>query len=99
MLPLSCTRPVCSTTVAHCLAHGAQALIQGRLADKRLGPDMIEQFLLAHHPVAVADEIEKDGIHLGFERTWGSGMAQFMALDIEFVVAKNVNHHAPQKPS
>ena len=47
----------------HGFAQPGETPRQGRLADKRLGPALLEQFRFGHHPVTVFQEVEQDLKH------------------------------------
>jgi hypothetical protein len=54
--------------IAHSPAGLHHPMIQGGVADNAVGPDMLQEFLLADNTIAVLDEIEQEIKDLWFER-------------------------------
>jgi hypothetical protein len=66
------------------------------VANELLGPHLIKQFVPPDHTVSVLDEIKEGIKRLGLQRYPLPGLAQFIALPIERIVAKDVGHgYAP----
>jgi hypothetical protein len=53
--------------VANRLACQLDAVLQGRIADERLGPYLLGQLLLGNHPVAMLKEVDEDLENFGLE--------------------------------
>jgi len=60
--------------------------------DKRLGPTLLQQLLLAHYTVAVLEEVEEHLKYFGFYGHELSRLPQLTAVLIEGVVVKAIEH-------
>ena len=69
-------------------------MVDGHLTDELVGPEAFEQFLFGDHSGAVLEQIGQDIEHLRFEFTEFPRMTEFIALRIECIVAKDVDHPA-----
>jgi hypothetical protein len=67
-------------------------VVERRLTDKPLGPDVLQEFLAGDNAVAMLEEIAQDGKDLRLQGTRGPGVAQFVELGIEGVVIEQVQH-------
>ena len=65
---------------------------QGRLADKGLGPALLEQFRFGHHPVAVLQEVEQDLKDFRFQGQAARAVPHLSAGGIQRVVMKAIQH-------
>jgi hypothetical protein len=74
------------------LAEFGETTGEGRFTDKGLRPTLLQQFRLAHDPVSMLEEVEKDLKHLGLNRHRASRTPQLTARLIEGVVVKAVDH-------
>ena len=69
-----------------------------RLADETIAPDLVEEFLLAHHlAVALGEELQ-DVEHLWLHRHLAAATAQHDPVEVEFAVVEFDDHpHAPRR--
>lgn len=60
--------PLALPIVAKRLPYGHDVRVQRRIPHVLRGPQMLQQFLLEHHPVALRDQVRKDLKYLGPQR-------------------------------
>jgi hypothetical protein len=70
-----------------------QPLRQAPRADVAIGPQVLEEFLLRDHTVAVLEEVDEELQGLRLELAQFACTTQFIALGIERIVPKGVEHH------
>jgi hypothetical protein len=80
------------SAIANGLTHHHQPLRQDPRTDVALGPQVLEEFLLCDHPVAVLEEVDEQIQGLRLELAQGPGATQFVALEIKRIVPKGVDH-------
>jgi len=76
----------------HGLADFCQAAGEGRFADKRLRLALFEEFVFGDDAVAMPEQAQEHLKHLRFSCYHLAGAAQFMAVWIEGVVSKAIDH-------
>jgi hypothetical protein len=81
-----------ATTIAHGPPRHRNTALQGRLADKALWPELLEQFLPWDHAVMVLHQIRQHREHLLIEPDHLCGSAQLVALHIQRIGPKDVAH-------
>ncbi len=69
--------------------------MQSGVTDKLCGPKVLEELLFRHHPVAMAHEIAQEFKDLGLQVTHPFLAAQLVALWLQFVISKSINHDLP----
>jgi hypothetical protein len=74
-----------------------QTLGEGGFAHCLVRPELCEQFVLGDHAVAMLYKVDQHIEPLGFQRAQDTPPAEFIALRIEFVICKNIDH-APAPP-
>ena len=57
---------------------------------------LVDQLVLADHPVAIAHQIDEKVEHLRLERDPLAAAAQFATLDIEHMIAERESHGTPR---
>src|SRR5581483_6904970 len=80
------------------LAHGVDPAGQGRFGHDASVPDLVEQFVLADHAIAVLDEIEQNVEHLRLQRDALAGAAQLPPIDIKYMICKEKSHYSKSRP-
>jgi len=78
--------------VAQSAPHGPEPLREGVLTDALIGPELFEEFGLGDDAIAVLHEVDEHIEALALESTKGAVMAEFIALRIELVIAKGIDH-------
>jgi hypothetical protein len=63
-----------------------------RLADEAITPDLVEQLLLGHHPVAMRHEKNEDVEYLGLDVHGHSRPAQLERDSVDLSVAEGEGH-------
>jgi hypothetical protein len=83
-----------AATVAQSAPHGPEPLCEGVFADALMGPELFQEFIFGDDAVAVLHEVDEHVEALALERTRGVAVAEFIALRIELVIAKDIDHAA-----
>jgi hypothetical protein len=85
------------------VADGASSLENGagerRLADRKPGPDGLEQLPAKHDALAFADDDEEQLEHLGLDGHLHAGAAELEAVLVEFVFGPAETHRGQDSPS
>jgi hypothetical protein len=81
--------PALPQRLAQRLHTGGERLV----ADKLVGPQVLEEFLLGHHPLALRQEVGEHLKDFTPELYRLSSAMQFLALGIKDIVAKDIAHH------
>ncbi len=76
------------TAVAERAARGIDPVVQGRLGYDPPAPDVLEQVVLAHHAVAVPDEVQDKVEHLRLNVHRCAAAGQFAPAGVDGVVAE-----------
>jgi hypothetical protein len=66
--------------------------LQGRIADKAVGPQPLEQLLSRHYSVTVLHQIRQHGKHLAVESDHASSGTEFFTKHIQCIGSKHVLH-------
>jgi hypothetical protein len=80
------------TVVADGPPHGLDAAGQRRLAHEPVAPDGVEDLLLGHDPVALADQQGEHVEHLGLDRSFGARPAEQVPRQVQLALAKRMDH-------
>jgi hypothetical protein len=83
---------LCPSAVADGFTRRHDAVAQDGLVDEWFVPELLEQLLSGDGAIAVLHEIGKYIEHLGLDPEQGPGTAQLIALRIEFIIPKGVDH-------
>jgi hypothetical protein len=75
------------------LPHGHDVAIERAIPDILARPQMLQQFLLADHPVALRHKVGQHLKHLRRQRDGHPGLVQLIALGIQAIVGKEIAHH------
>src|SRR5262249_37671367 len=76
----------------HCLTCRQDAGLQGRIANELIGPQVRDELILQHHPIAVCDQVSQQVKDLGPQRDPHAGPAQLVACSIKTTVTKQIAH-------
>jgi len=88
-----CLNPALLTTaIAQSTPHGPEPLAEGTLTHVLIGPELFEEFVFGNDAVAMLHEVDEHIEALALEGTEGVVMADLIALRIEFVIAKGIDH-------
>jgi hypothetical protein len=72
--------------------HGTQAALQGGIADREPLPNLVAQFLLGDHTIAMLDEIAEHLEHLRSQPGTLARPVQGMELRVQSTICKAVEH-------
>ena len=78
--------------VSHCLARFLQPRCQRGFGDEAISPELVEQFLLGDHPIAICREIGEYIEDLRLDRYRASGLPELVNPRVELKLAEAVNH-------
>src|SRR5262249_1136883 len=81
------------------LAQRRDTGLQRRVPDKLVGPQVLEEFLLGDHPLAVRQEAGEHLKRLGPELDGLPSVMQLMTLGVKHIVAKDVVHRFAALPT
>ncbi len=81
--------------VADGLTGGFDARRQRRLADEPITPDVVEQLVLADHPIPVLDQVTQHLEHLGLDGDHVPGPRQLVVVRIDHDVTKRKHRASP----
>jgi hypothetical protein len=85
--------------ISNGFAHRHDATSYGGLADKPCRPELLQEFFFGDHAVAVLNQVGEDIEHLRLKLDRLTGIAQLVALQVEFIVViKGVDHHPLPSP-
>jgi len=84
--------PLLTATIPNGLAHEHETLTQDRLAYILLRPELLEELFLQDHTIPVLHEVDEHIESLRLQRAGNTDVTQLIALCIEFVIAKDVEH-------
>jgi hypothetical protein len=76
----------------HGLAELGNAPRQGGFTDKRPRPARLKKFVLGDNPVAMLEQVEKHLKHFGLERYSLPRAMKFLAVLIERIAIKDIDH-------
>jgi hypothetical protein len=93
---VKCLNPVLGPpAIAEGLTDHHQPLRQDPRANVAIGPQVLEEFLLRDHTVAVLEEVDEEIQGLRLDLAQCPSMAQFVELGIKRIVPKGIDHPAP----
>src|SRR5690606_37921373 len=78
--------------VADGTARRLDARGERRCADEAIAPDLVEQLLLAHRPVAVGDQVREDPEDLRLDRNPLAAATELPAVGVELVAREREDH-------
>jgi hypothetical protein len=81
-----------TTAVAQGAPHSPEPLGEGTLTDALVGPELFEDLVFGDDAIAMLHEVDEHVEALTFEGTKSVAVAEFIALRIEFVIAKGIDH-------
>jgi hypothetical protein len=81
-----------TTAVAQGAPHGLEPLGEGTLTDALVGPELCQEFVFGDDTIAMLHEVDEHVEALALECTEGAAVAELIALRIEFVIAKDIDH-------
>ena len=76
-------QPLPPAVVAERAAGGVDAGGEGGVRDAAAAPDRLEQLVLAHHALAMADQVDQEVEHLRLDLDCRTGRPQLAAVRIE----------------
>jgi hypothetical protein len=81
-----------TTAVAQGTPYGLEPLGEGTLTDALVGPELFEEFVFGDDAIVLLHEVDEHVEALALEGTEGAAVAELIALRIEFVIAKDIDH-------
>jgi hypothetical protein len=86
-----------AAAVAQGAPHRPEPLREGALTDTLVGPEVFEEFVFGDDALAMLHEVDEDIETLALKGAEGVAVTEFIALRIELVIAKDIDH-APAPP-
>ena len=81
-----------AAAVAQGAPHRPEPLRQGAFTDYLVGPELFQEFVFGDHAVAMLQEVDEHIEALALQGAKGVAAAEFAALRIELVIAKDIDH-------
>jgi len=90
--------PLISAGIAHGAARGLDPAGQRRLGNEPVTPDLVEEFGLRYHTLAMAQQIGQHVEDLGFHIDDLAGASQLDALDAQLAITELNPHMVHRRP-
>jgi len=84
--------PLRTSAIANGLASGHNTVDQGIVADTLVGPQLLKQLVLCNGVATLPHEVGQQGKRFWFDLERFSSAAEFIAIGVEFVLAKDIDH-------